>query len=140
MVAHYDSIFASTEKVQLKQILILWVCAFFFHTVADPTVTYIAVILLDAGVEANPFLQQWIHNGLFSFIVVHIPLYVTGFLGFLILRWLFKQGADHEQMRIYYLSIIVLSAINLWGVLLVFNNLWVILSTYGNSAIWTNHR
>jgi hypothetical protein len=119
----------STEKARIRQMLILWVGAFFLHTVADPTVTYVAVVLLDAGVEANPFLQRWIRDGIFSFIAIHIPLYVTGFLGFLILRWLFRQGSDHEQMRVYYLSIVVLSGINLWGMLLVFNNLWVILTS-----------
>lgn len=127
MVDEYIHLFLDPkERQQLKHILLLWISAFFFHTIADPAVTYVAVVLLDAGVEANPFLRGWLHEGLSSFILIHTPLYVIGILGFLVLRWLFKRGSEREQNRVYYLSIVVLSGINLWGVLLVSNNLWVI--------------
>jgi hypothetical protein len=123
----FRSVFpASAEEQQLQQLLILWISAFFFHTVADPAITYIAVIHLEAGIEANPFMRLWLEKGVGIFVLIHVPLYVIGVVGFVLLRWLIKQGSKHEQRQVYYLSVIVLSGINIWGTVLVFNNLWVI--------------
>ena len=117
---------ASTEGRRLKQLLFLWIGAFFFHTVADPVTTYVAVTHLEVGVEANPFMRLWLNKGVGMFVLIHIPLYALGIVGFVLLRWLIKQGSEHEQRQVYYLSVIVLSAITIWGAVLAFNNLWII--------------
>jgi len=106
--------------------LLLWIGAFFFHTIADPAVTYIAVTILEVGVETNPFIRSWLDEGIEMFVLIHIPLYIFGIIGAVVIRWLFKQGSEREQKQVYYLSIIVLGVINVWGALLVLNNLWVI--------------
>jgi hypothetical protein len=118
--------YALTKENRLKQLLVLWISAFFFHTVADPATTYVAVTHLGVGVETNPFIRVWLDKGVGNFILIHIPLYALGVVGFVFLRWLIKQGSEHEQRQVYYLSVIVLCGINIWGVVLVFNNLWVI--------------
>ena len=127
MTDRLDSIFyAPTEQGRLKQLLVLWISAFFFHTVADPATTYVAVSHLEVGVETNPYMRLWLNKGVGMFVLIHIPLYALGIVGFVLLRWLLKQSSGHEQRQVYYLSVIVLSGINIWGVVLVSNNLWVI--------------
>ena len=71
-------------------------------------------------------MRLWLNKGVGMFVLIHIPLYALGIVGFVLLRWLIKQGSEHEQRQVYYLSVIVLSAITIWGAVLVFNNLWVI--------------
>ena len=123
----FRSVFpASTEEQQLQQLLILWISAFLFHTVADPATTYVAVSHLEVGFETNPYMRLWLNKGVGMFVLIHIPLYALGIVGFVLLRWLIKQSSGHEQKQVYYLSVIVLSGINIWGVVLVSNNLWVI--------------
>lgn len=120
----------STEERRFKKILILWIGAFFFHTVADPATTYVAVTHLQVGVETNPFIRLWLNKGVGMFVLIHVPLYVIGVVGFVLLQWLIEQGSEHDQRQVYYLSVIVLSGINIWGAVLAFNNLLVILSLF----------
>lgn len=127
MIGQPDSVSPeSAEKRRLKHLLILWIGAFFFHAVADPVVTYIAVTLLEAGVETNPFIRGWLNQGIGMFILIHIPLFILAVVGWMILRWLIKRELKQEQRSVYHLSVIVLVVINLWGAILVLNNLWVI--------------
>jgi hypothetical protein len=127
MIGQSDSVSPeSAKKRRLKHLLILWIGAFFFHAVADPVVTYIAVTLLEAGVETNPFIRGWLNQGIGMFVLIHIPLFILGVVGWMILRWLIKQELKQEQKSVYYLSVIALVVINLWGAILVLNNLWVI--------------
>ena len=115
-----------TSKQRIRQVSALWCCAFFLHAIADPAVTYIAVVVLDVGTEVNPLLQVWLQHGLRSFVLIHVPLYALGIGGFVILRWLFQQADGREQQRVYRLSLFVLTGLSIWGVVLVANNLWVI--------------
>lgn len=93
-----------------------------FYIVADPAITYFAVIILDVGVEANPFMRRYLNAGIDVFVLIHIPIYVIGVVGYVIFRWLVRHGTDAEQRRVYYLSVIILSGINIWGAVLDFNN------------------
>lgn len=111
---------------QLRHVLILWISAFFFHTVADPTVTYVAVNLLEVGTETNPFIQSQLDRGFLRVVLMHIPLYILGIAGFVVLQWLLNRGSEQEQRHVYYLSLTLLSVINIWGIWLVWNNLRVI--------------
>jgi len=117
---------ASTESRRLRHLFILWIGAFFLHTIADPAATYIDVTILEIGVETNPFIRSWLDKGIGMFVLIHIPLYIFGIIGIMVIRWLFKQGSEREQKQVYCLSIIVLGGINIWGALLVLNNLWLI--------------
>jgi hypothetical protein len=111
---------------QIQRILFLWCFVFFLHAVADPAITYLAVVILDVGTEVNPLLRVWLQHGWRSFLLIHVPLYALGVGGFVLLRWLFRQADRHEQRQAYWLALIVMSGLSIWGVVLVVNNLWVI--------------
>jgi len=117
---------ATTEEQRIQHLSVLWCSAFIFHTILDPVTTYIVVVIFDAGTELNPLIKPWLQDGLRSFFLIHLPLYVLGICGLMILRWLFMQANDFEQLQAYYLSVFVLSGISVWGLLLVLNNLWVV--------------
>lgn len=115
-----------TEQNYQGKLLVLWVGAFFFHTVADPLATYVAVEVLAVGVEANPVVRTWLQAGPGVYLLAHLPLYAIGVGGFVVLRWLLARGTARERRQVYLLSVVVLSAINVWGFALVCNTLWVI--------------
>jgi len=114
------------QSQQIIHILTLWVAAFFFHTVADPLATYVAVEVLAVGVEANPVVRAWLQAGPGAYLLAHLPLYAIGVGGFVALRWLLARGTARERRQVYALSVVVLSVINVWGLALVCNTLWVI--------------
>jgi hypothetical protein len=116
----------NTEKQQLRQLSILWCGGFILHTIFDPVVTYTGVVMLEVGTELNPLMQPWLRSGFRSFLLIHTPLYVFGIIGLATIRWLFQRANGREQLQVYYLSIVVLSAVSFWGILLVLNNLWAI--------------
>jgi len=118
--------FTTIQAERIYCIKLLWILCFLFHTILDPAITYVAVVMLEVGIESNPFIQRWLDKGIGMFVLIHIPVYIFGIIGFMILQWLFNQGSKQEQRQVYYLSIIVLGGVNIWGVVLVLNNLWVI--------------
>lgn len=121
-----NGLFPADELSRIRNILILWIIAFVFHTILDPVTTYIAVVIMNSGYETNPFLQGWLHEGFYSFLLIHLPLYGMCLVGLIVLPWLFRQAGEYEQTLIYYLSVTVFGGVILWGALLILNNLLVI--------------
>lgn len=106
----------------------LWVGASLLHIVADPVTTYTAVVLVEAGIEANPVLRGWVQQGPVAFVLVHIPLIVASIVGWAALLLLLDRSTPRETTQVFYISIVALSGIILWGVFLLVNNLRVILA------------
>jgi hypothetical protein len=119
-------LFATAQVDRIYQIKLLWICCFLLHTILDPAITYVAVAILEVGIEANPFIRRYLNAGIVVFVAIHLPIYVIGVIGYVVLRWLVQHGTEDEQRRVYYLSIITLVGINIWGAVLVLNNLRVI--------------
>jgi hypothetical protein len=117
---------AGTLPDRLRHLKLLWICAFLLHAVLDPLITYISIRVLDTGYESNAFMRVWLNDGIGSFLLIHIPLFLYGVVGFLLLRWLLKLGNESQQAQVYYLSVGILGGAIIWGGVVVINNMWVL--------------
>lgn len=106
----------------------LGLAAIFVHVVLDPLVTYVAVAVLQVGVESNPWLAQYLSGGGWEFAIIHLPLVVLVSTIFLAYTWLFTRSSDREATQLYLLSVVFWSVILVWGCLVVGNNLAVVLT------------
>lgn len=113
---------------RLQRFWMAGLVAVFFHTVADPFVTYFAVNVYGVGMEANPWLSGHLEQGWQSFFLAHIPLYLMISAFFIAFTWLFSLGSESEKQQIYTLSMALWLLIILWGILIVVNNIWVLLT------------
>jgi hypothetical protein len=120
--------FATSLPARINQVKTLWFCTFFLHAILDPFITYLSIGVLGIGYESNPFLREWLNEGIGPFVLIHIPLLVIAIVGFLILRWFLSHGDESEQTQVYYLSVLILGGAIIWGGLVVINNLWVLWS------------
>lgn len=114
---------------RVRRFWILGLAALLLHTVLDPMLTYLAVNVLDVGVETNLWLATYLNQGLTTFIGIHLPLYLGSLLMMSAFTWLFSRASESEATQLYWLSIGTWSAIILWGILIVGNNLWVLLQS-----------
>jgi hypothetical protein len=104
------------------------VAAAFVHTVLDPVVTYAVVVVFDAGTELNPWLASILENGGWAFAAVHLPVYVLVAVILCAYTYLFSIASDNEATQLYHLAVVAWSMILLWGLLVVGNNLFVLLT------------
>ncbi|EMA19726.1 hypothetical protein G9463_22900 [Haloarcula sp. JP-Z28] len=113
---------------RLQRFWIAGLVAIFLHAVADPLVTYFAVNVYGVGIETNPWLSGYLQQGWQSFLLAHIPLYLMIFAFFISFSWLFSLGSESEKQQIYTLSMVLWLLITLWGIFIVVNNIWVLLT------------
>lgn len=100
---------------------------FLFHGILDPAVTYLAVEVLNIGVEANPFIRRQLAGGPWQLLVAHLPLGIF-FAG---ICWgviaLIQSATAEEAASAYRLARLILCGMILWGVALVCWNCLVLL-------------
>ncbi len=113
---------------RLQRFWIAGLVATFLHAVADPSVTYFAVNVYGAGREANPGLSGYLENGWQSFLLAHIPLYLLILACFVAFAWLFSISSESEKQQMYTLGMVLWVIISFWGILVVVNNIWVLLT------------
>ncbi|PSQ21857.1 hypothetical protein BRD04_05750 [Halobacteriales archaeon QS_9_67_17] len=115
-----------TVDAKLRRVLGLYAVAVLLHAVFDPAVTYVAVRVVEVGVEANPMLRPHFEAGLFRVVVAHLPLFVLlGCIGGSI-AYLFETATGRERNRLYAVSQALLDGTVLWGLLLVAWNLRIL--------------
>lgn len=100
---------------------------FSLHGVLDPAITYLAVEVLQVGVEANPFLRRQLAGGPWQLAIAHVLLGVF----FAATCWgvitLMRRGTAEEAADAYRLARLFLFGMILWGVGLICWNTHVIL-------------
>lgn len=102
--------------------------AFLLHVVLDPFTTYLSVRVYGVALETNPLLIEPLRQGLRSFILIHLPLIALLGIVFVGLLWLLHIGSPAEAAWVARFSTIVWILIILWGILVVANNLFVLVS------------
>jgi len=108
---------------KLRRVLGLYAVAVLLHAVFDPAVTYVAVHVVEVGVEANPMLRPHFEAGLLRVVIAHLPLFVLlGCIGGSI-AYLFETATGQGRRRLYAVSQALLAGTELWGLLLVAWNL-----------------
>ena len=111
---------------KLRRVLGLYAVAVLLHAVFDPAVTYVAVRIIEVGVEANPMLRPHFEAGLLRVVVAHLPLFVLlGCIGGSI-AYLFETATGRERNRLYAGSQALLDGTVLWRLLLVAWNLRIL--------------
>lgn len=113
---------------RLRRFWIAGLLAIFIHAVVDPLVTYYAVNVHGVGIETNVWLSEYLNDGWQSFLLIHLPLYLLIFIFFIIFSWLFTLASEPEKQQIYRLTMALWLLIATWGMILVTNNVWVLLT------------
>lgn len=118
------------EHPQHQRLGILGGIAAGLHLVLDPVVTYLVVQVYDVGRELNPLFVEAINNGIVSFAIILIPSFVVFGLVYIGQFWLFRFADPSETEWLHRFFTVAWSINILWGLLLVGNNLFVLLSAF----------
>lgn len=116
---------------RIRHFWLLASLALFLHGVLDPGLSYLAVVVLESGVETNPWLATLFTQGLLPLIISHVPLYVLcGGFCYAYTR-LFQIASTPVANQLYYIALAAWAAIILWGGILVGRALAAILIGIG---------
>jgi hypothetical protein len=114
------------DDYRVRRFWILGIIALIIHGVLDPLVSYLAIAVFNVGQEANHLIAPYFQDGPITLLIIHIPLYAFCIGCFFVYTWLFSRGSVSERRQMYVLSLGLWCLIILWGLLLVFNNLLVL--------------
>ena len=109
--------------------------ATFLHAIVDPILTYIIVVVFGVGYESNPMLAAPLNQSLTAFILVHVPLWVIITVVIVMFAIIFEKAPLEDIDTIVYYGEFVWLGIILWGILLVGNNLFVLVSAMSDSGL-----
>lgn len=112
---------------RIREFWVLGIVSIFIHGVLDPVTTYFAVIVVDAGFEANTLFTGYLQEGPLAFFLAHLPLYVIFTVILFAFTVLFSTASETETDQLQTISRIGWSVVILWGSLVVLNNLRVLL-------------
>jgi hypothetical protein len=115
------------EDRRVRRFWHLGLVALVLHGLADPLLTYFAVVYYGVATELNPFIAAPLQQGAGTFVAVHIPLYILFFALMGGYTWLFSRASPAEVERLYRFSLIGWAVIILWGAVLVGYNLLIFL-------------
>jgi len=105
------------------------------HAIVDPILTYIIVVVFGVGYESNPMLAAPLNQSLTAFILVHVPLWVIITVVIVMFAIIFEKAPLEDIDTIVYYGEFVWLGIILWGILLVGNNLFVLVSAMSDSGL-----
>lgn len=110
---------------RMKPIALLYLGVFFLHGVLDPAISYVGIEILGRGWEGNPVMRIPMQHGIGTFLFAHIPLYIGLLVAYSATVKLIQKESNQGKNSVYYLALVFLSLIAVWGILL---NVWNIIS------------
>ena len=112
---------------RFRKIWIFGLAGFAINGLADPLISYLAINVLDVATEANPLMAPHLKGSVGELLLIHVPLMVLTVGGLAMLTWLFSIGTSSQKQQLYKISIGAWTLIILWGLVVVFNNLLVLI-------------
>lgn len=118
---------AIQSDYRVRHFWLLACLALVLHGILDPGLSYLAVVVLDAGVETNPWLATLFTQGPLPLFISHLPLFVLcGGFCYAYTR-LFQIASAPVANQLYYIALAAWTGIILWGGILVSRALAAIL-------------
>lgn len=120
------SIAVSDHRV--KSILLLYLGVLFLHGILDPGISYIGIEVLGRGWEGNPIMRIPMQQGIGPFLLAHIPLYIGLFVAYVTTVTLIRKDSKQGGNSVYYLALVILSLLIIWGIWLNVRNIIVLIN------------
>ncbi|RLM57007.1 hypothetical protein DVK02_04190 [Halobellus sp. Atlit-31R] len=111
---------------RIRRVTVLYCAVGLLHGVLDPGISYVGVEVFEQGWEANPMMRVPMQDGLVTFTLVHIPLYLALLGSYLVTVELLDREPQNGTTAVYRLTLVGLLLLTGWGVWLNVRNLLVL--------------
>lgn len=113
---------------RVKPILLLYGGVLFLHGILDPGISYIGIEVLGRGWEGNSIMRIPMQQGIGTFLLAHIPLYVGILVAYFMTITLIRKESKQGRNSVYRLALFTLSLLIIWGVWLNVRNILVLIN------------